>query len=164
MGLAVNHPAVMAEEYDTVAEIAFAAPALRALQSTLLDIHADGEPDGVAAVHEALRGRGQGETLDALDAQLRAARMWPALPGAHRDDALDCFAQAMHLHQRASVLVEELRLAREASMADVDTGDDEAAAASYQRILDLQREISNVANVEALMEGFGEASGRTNAS
>ena len=159
MGVAVNHPGVMAEEYDAVSDIAFAAPALRALQSALLDIHSDGGPDGPSAVHEALRARGHGATLDALDAQLRGSRMWPALPGAHRDDALDCFAQAMHLHQRASVLVEELRLAREASMADVETADEAAAAASYQRILDLQREIANVANVEALLEGFGEASG-----
>ena len=163
MGVAVNHPAVMAEEYDVISEIAFAAPALRALQSALLDIHSDGEPDGPSAVHRALRARGHGDTLDALDAQLRGSRMWPALPGAHHDDALDCFAQAMHLYQRASVLHEELRLAREASMADVEAADEAAAAASYQRILDLQREIASVANTEALLEGFGEASGRTGA-
>ena len=164
MGVAVNHPAAMAEEYDTVAEIAFNAPAFRAMQSALLDIHADGEPDGATAVHEALRARGHGGALDALDAQLRGARMWPALPGAHKDDALDCFAQAMHLYQRASVLQEELRLAREAMSADIESADEAVAAASYQRILDLQREIANVANVEALLEGFGEASGRTGAA
>ena len=163
MGVAVNHPGVMADEYDTIAEIAFAAPALRALQSALLDIHSDGGPDGPSAVHEALRARGHGATLDALDAQLRGSRMWPALPGAHHDDALDCFAQAMHLYQRASVLHEELRLAREAMSTDIELADEAVAAASYQRILDLQREIANVANVEALLEGFGEASGRTGA-
>ena len=154
MGLAVNHPAIMAEDYDVVADIAFEAPALRALQSALLDAYADGEPGDAAAVRDALAERGHADTLSALDRQLRAARAWPALPEAAPEDAQDCFAQAIHLYQRASVLREELRLT-EASMFEDYT------EANFQRLRDLQREIASVTNVEALLEGFGEASGRS---
>ena len=157
IGLAVNHPAIMREDFDVVAEIAFEAPAIRALQSALLDVHADGEAEGADAVREALIERGHGETLSALDRQLGAARAWPTLPDAAPEDAQDCFAQAIHLYQRASVLKEELRLT-EASMFE------DYSEANFQRLRDLQREIASVTNVEALLEGFGEASGRTAAN
>ena len=153
LAIAVNHPAVMLREFDVVAEIEFGGRELRALQSALLDVYADGEPDDAGAVRAALAERGHGAALETVDARVRALRMWPALAGAAVEDAHDCFAQAMHLHQRHAELDRELRALREAAEADV-------SEESYGRMTDLIREIASVSNVEAILEGFGAASGR----
>ena len=153
MAIAVNHPAVMLREFDVVAEIEFGGPSMRQLQSALLDVYADGEPDDGAAVVAALHARGQGATLQRVEAQVRTLRVWPAMPDAAIEDAHDCFAQAMHLHQRHSELDRELRALREAAEAELN--DD-----SYRRMTDLIGEIKAVANLDAILEGFGAASGR----
>ena len=153
LAIAVNHPAVMLREFDVVAEIELASSPLRRMQSALLDTYSDGEPDDAAAVRAALRTRGHGDTLERIDRTVRALRVWPAEPDAAHDDAHDCFAQAMHMHQKHSELERELRELREAAEADL-------AEDSYDRMADLIREIQAVSNVEAILEGFGVASGR----
>ena len=157
MSVLVSQPSLVASEFDTVESIEFEAPALRALHSALLDLASDGGPDTHAEAAEHLEGRGHGETLRALEALVRRTRDWSALPGAALEDAHDCFAQAMHMHQRHSVLTREVRLLRDAAEADLSED-------SFRRMVELQAEIRAVENLDAILEGYGAASGRPSAT
>ena len=153
MCVLVSHPGLVATEYDAVEGIEFEATPLRALHSAMLDLFSDGEPEGHEAVARALAAKGHGTTLDTLTALVRRTRDWSALPDAALEDAHDCFDQAMHMHQRHSVLTRELRHLSEAAEADM-------TEESFRRMVELQTEIQAVENLEAILEGYGAASGR----
>ena len=153
MALLVNHPAIVSGEYDTVADLEWSANGLRRLHSALLDVFSEGEPGDVEAVAAALRERGHGDLLDRIVQASRARGDWTVMPDVAHEDALDCFAQLVHLQQRAMVLERELRELR-------TLDDDEITEANFRRITDLLRDIETVANVEAVMDGYGAASGR----
>ena len=153
MTLLVNHPAIVAGEYDTVADLEWDSKGLRQLHSALLDVFADGEPGDREAVAAALRERGHGALLDRITATTYARGDWTAMADAAHEDAHDCFNQLVHLQQRAIVLereLHELRLAAEAELTE----------SNWSRIAELQREVEMVSNVEAVLDGYGQASGR----
>ena len=153
MALLVNHPALVAGEYDAVADLEWGSGSLRRLHSALLDVFAEGEPGDVEAVAEALRERGHGEVLDRITVAAHARGDWTVMAGTAHEDALDCFAQLVHLQQRGIILERELRELRLAAEADL-------TESNWSRILELQREVEAVANVEAVLDGYGAASGR----
>ena len=153
MALIVNHPAIVAREYEAVADLEWTAPDLRRLHSALLDVFADGEPGDVEAVAASLREAGHGDTLDRINAAARARGDWTALPDAAHEDAHDCFDQLVHLQQRAIGLERELRELSHAAETDL-------TESNWARIIELKREVEMVANVEAVLEGYGKASGR----
>lgn len=62
--------------------------------------------------------------------------------------------QAVHLHQRASTLHKELKVA-ETALATETTDE------NLNRLLDIQNDIRNAQATEALIEGFGIPSGRS---
>jgi DNA primase len=61
--------------------------------------------------------------------------------------------QALALHRRSRTLHKDLKAA-EAALASDPTDD------NYRHLLDIQRQIRDASATEALIEGFGVASGR----
>jgi DNA primase len=149
----VNHPALLADHLDDFAHIAFSHPDLDQLRAAILDIvsHSEGEGAG-ASLREPLTPR-FGPLLARLEAQIEAAGHWPATPQAADGDAGRGWQQALTLHTRKQTLHRELRDA-EAALA-LDPSD-----ANLARLADIKSELARTEGTEALIEGFGAASGR----
>eukprot|EP01133_Synstelium_polycarpum_P029320 gene29320-35868_t len=105
-------------------------------------------------MRKAMAEAGHGTLIEALEALVRRARMWTATAEAAEEDALEALRQAVHLHQRASTLHKELKVA-ETALATETTDE------NLNRLLDIQNDIRNAQATEALIEGFGIPSGRS---
>jgi DNA primase len=153
MMMAVNHPALIEENFDAFERLRLDNGDVIRIRTSLLDILADHGGNGGEAMRAELAGRGHGETIDLFDALLRRARIWVALPGAHLEDSREAFTQALDLHRRARALHDTLKVAEAAYAAD-------ETEENWLALVDLKSEAARIALPEALIEGFGVASGR----
>lgn len=150
----MNHPELLAERAETVAALELSAPALDRLRRGLLDVAAD----GVAEPDEA-RGRlvaiGLGEVLGRAEAMWVAAGRaeWWAGPDAAGVDAALGWDHMAALHRKAATLHKELKAAETALRGD-------PSEENLARLRDIHAQLANADGTEALVEGFGQASGR----
>jgi DNA primase len=149
----LNHPRLIEEDFETIAALDLDHPELRRLHLAMLDAMAEALLQDGMEMREALRARGHGDSMEALETIVRRARIWTATERAAEEDAREALKQALHLHQRARVLHKELR-AVEAALMDDETGE------VFGRLLDIQNEIRKTEATEALIDGFGIPSGR----
>ncbi|MCC0030469.1 MAG: DNA primase [Brucellaceae bacterium] len=153
--IGIHHPAIVDMHFDDYSALELDHAELKAVQRAALDaIAEDGAHDG-DAMHAALKARGLEETLAQLDASLRRARLWVATAEAHYEDALEAFHQALHLHRRACTLHRDLKAAEAALASD-------PSEENYHLLLDIQSQVHGTMGIDALIEGFGVASGRSN--
>ncbi|MBA8900661.1 DNA primase [Phyllobacterium sp. P30BS-XVII] len=149
-----NHPRLIEEDFETVVRLEFSHPDLKRFHSAMLNALAEHHVVDGAEMRKAMTEAGHGTLIEALEALARRARMWTATAEAAEEDALEALRQAVHLHQRASTLHKELKVA-ETALA-TDTTDE-----NLNRLLDIQNDIRNAQATEALIEGFGIPSGRS---
>ncbi|QND53742.1 DNA primase [Phyllobacterium sp. 628] len=149
-----NHPRLIEEDFETVVRLEFSHPDLKRFHSAMLNAMAEHHVADGAQMRKAIAEAGHGTLIEALEALARRARMWTATAEAAEEDALEALRQAVHLHQRASTLHKELKVA-ETALA-TDTTDE-----NLNRLLDIQNDIRNAQATEALIEGFGIPSGRS---
>jgi len=149
----VNHPHLAEELFDDISTLDLRHGGLRALHAALLDAVAHHEADDRDRLAAAIDRAGLGATRAAAEALVRRARLWPALAEAALDDAREAFGQALALHRHAHALERELRAA-EAALAG------EATEENFRRLVDIQAQVHRAQSVEALIDGFGGASGR----
>ncbi len=155
VGSVVHHPAILELHLDDFATLALSSKPAQALKSAVLDAYALlGEtkltPEEMA---QSIAGGPHAETLVEIDRQLRGSRIWQALPDAGFEDALDGWRQAHALQTRAHELDRELRAAELAFAS-------EESEANFERLAQIRTELLRVENIEALIDGFGLASGR----
>jgi len=105
----------------------------------------------IGAIEEA----GLGTIWADAELRVKAAYMWPALQNAALEDAREAFTQLLHLHRRVRSLHRELRAA-EAEMAVAEVWTEEDA----RHLAEIQAELHNIDATNALIDGFGIASGR----
>lgn len=149
----INHPSLIDENFETVATLELNHAGLTALHAALLDVMASHLAEDGKAMRKILNENGFSELLDELELVVRRARLWPATLLAAEDDAREALKQAMHLQLRARTLHKELR-AVEAALSD------DASTEVFARLIDIQNEIRKADATEALIEGFGQSSGR----
>ena len=149
----LHHPQLLADHFDAFAHIELTNRELDSLRSQILEIAAE-EPhiaaDGLA---ERLDAAGFRELVDRLDRQLIHGGIWQAAAGASLEDAQEGWKQALVLHRKARTLHKELKDA-EAALAS------EPSEANLAHLIDIQKQMANSEGTEALIEGFGTASGR----
>jgi DNA primase len=154
---AVNHPAILSTLFDEFDALALTSEPVERMRRAVIDQVAVWEGEiGESArdrLIEGLQKAGFGETVDALDRQLRGNRVWQTLPEAAFEDALDGWRQAHALHMRAHTLHTELKAA-EGALAEEDSEQ------NLERLVQIRSEIARTDTVEALIEGFGIPSGR----
>jgi DNA primase len=80
--------------------------------------------------------------------------VWAARPDAAADDVLLTWRQLVALHTQWHSLIRELKDA-EAALGQDNT------EANYARLCDVKARLSTLDGTEALVEGFGAASGRS---
>ncbi len=162
---AVNHPWLLHDHMEELAEAEFRNPDTQRLKGALIDVfahHAAGdfahdgghstEGDHAALVAELERS-GFGETLRRIERSITTLSVWGARPEAAPDDVLLTWRQLVALHRQWHSLSRELKDAELALGAD-------NSEANYSRLLDVKARLSSLDGTEALVEGFGAQSGR----
>jgi DNA primase len=150
----VNHPRLIAAHLDDFADIVLAAPELDRLRGAVLEIASrDGGEVDAEALAKALAEGPLAPLVARLRDQIAATGHWPAGPAAADADAEEGWRQALTLHRRTRTLHRELKDA-EAVLAA------EWSEANLARLRDIQTELATSDGAEALIEGFGQSSGR----
>lgn len=153
----VNHPELAQARLEGLAEIEFQSLPARQVLAAFLDlvtVHPDLGPNGIA---EALIARGHGPVLDKMRGQLARQGIWQADADTAQSDAETGLKHSLALHYKS------VQLNRELKAAELALGEDLSENA-FERLRDIQNQISSVDGTEALIEGFGSLSGRATRS
>mgnify|MGYP002403092172 FL=1 len=149
----VNHPRLIDENFDAVERLEVTHPALRRLQSAVLDAVAHDHTLDRSAMLAAIAAQELTEVWERAVGLVRKARQWPSLEDAAFEDAREAFLQTLHLHRSAGFLNRELKAA-EMALANDPTDE------NYRHLVEIQAQLRDLQATEALIEGFGVQSGR----
>ena len=162
---ALNHPWLLHDHMEELAEAEFRHADTQKLKSALIDVfahHSAGEfRDDSGRASEADRAEfvaeldrlGFGPLLSRIERSITTLSVWGAQPQAARDDVLLTWKQLVALHRQWHSLTRELK------DAETALGQDNSEA-NYTRLLDVKARLSSLDGTEALIEGFGASSGR----
>jgi DNA primase len=162
---ALNHPWLLHEHMEELAEAEFHHADTQKLKSALIDVfahHSAGEfSQGSGNSDEAGRAElvteldrgGFGGLLARIESSITTLSVWGARPQAAREDVLLTWKQLVALHRQWH------SLSRERKDAELALGLDNSEA-NYARLLDVEARLSSLDGTEALVEGFGASSGR----
>src|SRR5471032_226224 len=104
-------------------------------------------------MREELEKGGFSLVLQRVDRAITTAAVWGAGPGAAREDVLSTWHQLVSLHRQWHSLLRELK------DAEIALGE-EASEANLAWLRDVKARLAEVDGTEALIEGFGDSSGR----
>jgi DNA primase len=149
----VNHPHLAEHRLEALAALDFASPAARGLLSAFLDIVSRDHETGRDGMVEALGARGMGETLQRMETLLARQGIWQSAAEIAEGDAEIGLKHALALHYKSVELNRELKAAETALGTD-------PSEETFERLKDIQSQITTVDGTEALIEGFGSLSGR----
>jgi DNA primase len=158
---ALNHPWLLHDHVEELAEAEFRHADTQKLKGALLDVFAhhfaeDSGRDAAADRAELaaeLGRRGFETMLFRIERTITTPSVWGARQNAAPDDVLLTWKQLVALHRQWHSLTRELREAERA------LGEDNTEA-NYSRLRDVKARLSSLDGIEALIEGFGASSGR----
>ena len=159
----INHPWLLHDHLEQVAALELAHPEAHKLRAGIIsafanDHHHSPEPAEQAEKMRAdLESGGFSQTLQRVELMITTAAVWGAQPGAAREDVLSTWHQLVSLHRQWHSLLRELR------DAEVALGE-EASEANLAWLRDVKARLEEVDGTEALIEGFGDSSGRSQRS
>ena len=150
---AIQHPWLMETHLEEFAALELAHPDADRLRRGMLEA-ASGEASLDPALLEAqLDARGLTPLLTRVRNAITHTSDWPSRAGAGEADVSQWWAHIVTLHRKARTLNRELKDAERA------LGDDPSEA-HLAWIRDVQNRLAALEGTEALIEGFGAASGR----
>ena len=158
---AINHPWLLHDHMEELAESEFSHVDTQKLKGALIDVFAhhsagdfshEGEADRVALLAELERA-GVAQLLTRIERSITTPSVWGARADAGADDVLATWKQLVALHRQWHSLTRELK------DAELALGQDNSEA-NYTRLLDVKARLSTLDGTEALIEGFGASSGR----
>jgi DNA primase len=170
---AVNHPWLLHDHLEELAETEFRHADAQKLKGALIDVFAhrfagdfgqgsghvsgqgsgnDGETERAELAAE-LERRGFSDLLGRIGRTITTPSVWGARSAAAGDDVLLTWKQLVALHRQWNSLTRELK---DAEMA---LGSDNSEA-NYARLRDVKARLASIEGTEALIEGFGASSGR----
>lgn len=97
--------------------------------------------------------RGLTKILQRFERAITTSAVWGANAGAAREDVLATWRQLVALHQKTHALLREMKDAEQALAED-------PSEAHLAWLKDIQARMAEADGTEALIEGFGELSGR----
>lgn len=147
----LNHPALLDPYGEVFTELDLSNNEAAALRNKMLDLWAHGRstPEDL---RDGLMSGGFAGFLRRLEASAHAA-LWIVSPKAADADAEEALKQALALHRKMRALHSELHSAETALAQD-------ASEVNLARLLDIREQLSALTGTEAMIEGFGAASGR----
>jgi len=159
----INHPWLLHDHLEEVAALEMAHPEANKLRAAVIaafasDHHQSPEPEEQAEKMRAdLGARGFSEVLQRVERAITTQAVWGVQVGAAREDVLSTWHQLVSLHRQWHSLLRELK------DAELALGD-EASEANLAWLRDIKARLEEVDGTEALIEGFGELSGRSQRS
>jgi DNA primase len=149
-----------------LAETEFRHADTKKLKAALIDVLAHRFGDGVdhseagrdpeaerAELKAELARTGFADILDRIERSITTASVWGARSQAAPGDVLLTWKQLLALHRQWHSLTRELK------DAELVLGQDNSEA-NYTRLIDVKSRLSTLDGTEALIEGFGDQSGR----
>src|SRR5215210_7747703 len=155
----INHPWLLHDHLEEVAALELAHPEAHKLRAGIIaafanDHHHSPEPTEQAEKMRAdLEAGGFSQVLQRVDRAITTGAVWGVKAQAGREDVLSTWHQLVALHRQWHSLLRELK------DAELALGE-EASEANLAWLRDVKGRITEVDGTEALIEGFGESSGR----
>jgi DNA primase len=155
----VNHPWLLDDHLEEVAALELAHPEAHKLRAGIIaafahDHHHSPEPTEQSEKMRAdLATGGFSQALQRVEGAITTSAVWGTKVGAAREDVLSTWHQLVSLHRQWHSLLRELK------DAELALGD-EASEANLAWLRDVKARLEEVDGTEALIEGFGESSGR----
>jgi len=148
----LNHPNLLDAHGETLAELELSSSEAQTLRRKLLDLWADrrlASQDLKAEIERC----GLGAVRQRLEAMTAHSSLWSVSAEAADPDAEESLKQALALHRKMRALNRELVLAEAALAGD-------SSETNLTWLKSIQEQLSALAGTEAVIEGFGAASGR----
>ncbi|WP_428030643.1 DNA primase [Ancylobacter sp.] len=149
----INHPWLIDQCAEELSGLSLANREIAELRRALLDAHMDGDTEDSERLGARLEAQGLAPLVARLARMAVARHDWPAFSDAGRVDVELWWNQRLVLHRRGHALSKELKEA-EKRLAEEPTD------INWARFLDVQSQLAALDGTEALVEGFGAASGR----
>ncbi len=153
----INHPALAESRLESLAALEIPSPAARELLGALLDLVTRDHDITGPELAAALGARGFGEIIEKMRDVLARQGVWQSGAEIADPDAEIGLRHALALHYKSVELNKALKAAEQA------LGDDPSEE-TFERLRDIQNQITTVDGTEALIEGFGSLSGRATRS
>jgi DNA primase len=155
----INHPWLLHDHLEEVAALELAHPEAHKLRAAIIAAFANDHHHSEDAEEQAEKMRndldrsGFSQILQRVDRAITTQAVWGAKSGAAREDVLATWHQLVSLHRQWHSLLRELKDAEQAL-------GDEASEANLAWLRDIKARMAEADGTEALIEGFGELSGR----
>ncbi len=155
----INHPWLLHDHLEEVAALELAHPEAHKLRAGIIaafanDHHHSPEPTEQSEKMRAdLASGGFSQSLQRVEGAITTSAVWGAQGGAAREDVLSTWHQLVSLHRQWHSLLRELK------DAELALGE-EPSEANLAWLRDVKARLSEMDGTEALIEGFGESSGR----
>jgi DNA primase len=155
----INHPWLLHDHLEEVAALELAHPEAHRLRAGIIAAFANDHHHGEEPSRESEKMRtdlaagGFSELLQRIEGAITTSAVWGAQPGAAREDVLSTWHQLVSLHRQWHSLLRELK------DAELALGE-EGSEANLAWLRDVKARLEEVGGTEALIEGFGESSGR----
>jgi DNA primase len=148
----LNHPKLLDAYGEALADLELGSSEAKALRQKLLDLWVDRrlDPDDIKAEIERSGLEPIRQRLEAITAH---SCVWTLSSEAADPDAEESLKQALALHRKMRALNRELVLAEAALAGD-------GSEMNLARLKSIQEQLSALAGTEAVIDGFGAASGR----
>jgi len=155
----INHPWLLHDHLEEVAALELAHPEANRLRAGIIaafasDHHHSPEPEEQAEKMRAdLEAKGFSQVLQRVAGAITTQAVWGVQSGAAREDVLSTWQQLVALHRKTHALL------RERKDAELALGE-EPSEANLAWLRDVSARLESLDGTEALIEGFGELSGR----
>jgi DNA primase len=155
----INHPWLLHDHLEEVAALELAHPEAHKLRAGIIAAFANDHHQGADPIEQAEKMRadlavgGFSQILQRVDRAITTVAVWGARPGAAREDVLSTWHQLVALHRQWHSLLRELK------DAELALGE-ESGDANMAWLRDVKARLESLDGTEALIEGFGELSGR----
>jgi DNA primase len=156
----LNHPFLLHDHLEDIAALELAHPDAHRLRAGIIAAfahdhhHATDETKESAKLRTDLDKAGLGPLVERMERGVTTRNVWGVEPGAAREDVLSTWRQLVALHRQMHSLTRELR------DAELALGS-EPSEAHEAWLRDVKARLAEVDGTEALIEGFGELSGRS---
>jgi DNA primase len=153
----LNHPWLLHDHLEDMAEVEFRFREAEKVKVALLDIVAHGGASDRDSLAAELHRRGLADAVSRIEKTITTVSVWGARPDAAPADVLMTWKQLIALHRQWHSLIKELKDAEQALGR-------EQTEANYSWLQDVKARLSVIDGTEALVEGFGASSGRGGSS
>ncbi len=155
----INHPWLLDDHLEEVASLELAHPEAHRLRAAIIAIFASDHHHALEPAQQSemlrtgLAKSGFSDILQRVEKSITTKDVWGAQTGAATEDVLSTWHQLVALHRQSHSLLRELKDAELALGAD-------SSEANDAWLRDVKARLAEMDGTQALIEGFGESSGR----